>query len=134
MDATPKVWTAAADRLGIIASTLCFLHCLATPVVLSLSAVYAHFLPSEEGTHRTLACLVTLLGVFAVINGYRAHRRRLVLVFTGLGISLVSGAALFGDRLPNHWCEVSLTLAGGCCMIAAHRMNHTFCRRCVRCD
>ena len=134
MVATPKVWSTVADRLGIIASTLCFLHCLATPVVLSLSAVYAHFLPSEESTHRVLAVLVTLLGVFAIGNGYRAHRKRSVLVFTGLGISLVSSAAVFGDRLPSHWLEVAITLAGGCCMIVAHRMNHTFCGRCVRCE
>ena len=124
-------WTAVADRLGIITSTLCFVHCLAAPVLLSLSAVYAHFLPSEESTHRVLALLVTLLGVFAIGNGFRKHRRPSVLLFTGAGILLVFSAALFGDRLPNHWMEVVLTLVGGCCMIVAHRMNHTFCGRCA---
>lgn len=44
-----------ADRLGIVALTLCFVHCILTPVVLSFSAVWAHYLPSEEKVHRMLA-------------------------------------------------------------------------------
>jgi hypothetical protein len=43
-------WTLAlpVDRIGVWTSTLCVVHCLLTPVVLSPSAVSAHFLPSEE--------------------------------------------------------------------------------------
>src|SRR5258708_11157753 len=45
-----RVLTISADRLGIWASTLCILHCIVAPVVVSLSVVSAHFLPSEEWT------------------------------------------------------------------------------------
>ena len=37
------------DQLGIWTSTLCVIHCLVTPIVLSISAVSAQFLPSEGG-------------------------------------------------------------------------------------
>ena len=127
-------WPVFTDRLGIIASSVCFLHCLAAPVLLSLSAVYAHLLPSEEGTHRALAIVVTLVGAIAIGNGYRKHKRALVLFFTASGLGIIFVAAEFGDRLPHHWNEVALTLIGSCCMIAAHRLNHTFCSRCTRCD
>jgi hypothetical protein len=45
-----RSFTFPVDRIGVWTSTLCVIHCLLIPVVLSLSAVSAHFLPSEERT------------------------------------------------------------------------------------
>lgn len=126
-------WTHKADRIGIAASTLCFLHCLATPVLLSLSAVSAHFLPSEEWTHRGTAVSVTLIGVVALGFGYQRHRRKLSLALAGLGLTLILLGAFFGDRLASHRQEVLITLAGSSLMISAHRLNHTFCKNCRNC-
>jgi len=134
MSVGSRPFTAAVDRVGVWASALCFVHCVATPVVLSLSAVSAHFLPSEEHTHRVMAVLVTALGAAALVGGYRRHKRRSILVLMIAGLALIFTGAWFGDCLPNHWAEVGITLAGSCLMIAAHRRNHTFCQRCVRCD
>jgi hypothetical protein len=64
----------AFDRLGVIASAGCAVHCIAMPFVLSFLAVYAHFLPTEEYVHRTLAVVVSLLGAIALGAGYRKHR------------------------------------------------------------
>lgn len=134
MSSPSSTLTARLDRAGIYASALCFVHCLATPIVLSLSAVTAHFLPSEEHTHRTMAVLVTILGALALGSGYRRHKQRSILVLMAAGLALIFFGAYFGDSLPNHWCEVAITLAGSLCMITAHRRNHTFCQRCVRCE
>lgn len=123
----------SADRLGIIASTVCFAHCLLTPIVLSLSIVSAHFLPSEERTHRVLAVLVAALGALAFIRGYRKHRKLRVPLCMLIGITLIFGAAWWGDRFTSHFTEVLVTLSGSCFMIVAHRMNHTFCKACERC-
>jgi uncharacterized membrane protein YfcA len=122
------------DRLGVIASTACVIHCLLAPIILSLLAVYAHFLPSEEHTHRVLAVLVTLLGALAIVTGYQRHKKPLVLLLMGAGLTLIFVGAFAGDRFHSHWSEVSITLAGSCCMIAAHRQNHTFCRNCETCN
>ena len=126
-------WSTVADRAGIAASALCFVHCLATPILLSLSAVYVHFLPSEERTHRILAIGVTLIGVTALGLGYRRHKRKTSLIVAGIGVILIFMGAFFGDKLPAHWQEVVITLAGSCCMIAAHRLNRTFCNSCKSC-
>ena len=125
-----RVLAIPADRLGIWASTLCIVHCIVTPVVLSLSVVSAHFLPSEERTHRTLALLIAMLGVFALIKGYRRHRRLRVVLFMGVGLTSIFAGAYWGDRLPSHVTEVVITFVGSCFMIAAHRLNHTFCKDC----
>src|ERR1700760_1661740 len=113
------------DQIGVWTSTLCVVHCLLTPIVLSLSAVSAHFLPSEERTHRTLAVAIAALGAFALIKGYRRHRSSRVLMLMVIGLAFIFGGAYWGNHLPSHAVEVVVTLVGSGFMIAAHRTNHT---------
>lgn len=122
-----------ADRMGIWMSALCVVHCIGTPVLLSFSAVAAHFLPGEESTHRALATCVAALGAMALLRGFRLHGRKRILVCMALGLSLIFFGAWFGDSLPGHWYEVLVTVLGSSFMIAAHRMNHTFCQDCRTC-
>ena len=131
--ATKKPFAISADHLGIGASALCVVHCLLTPILISFSAVFAHFLPSEEKTHRILAIVVTALGASALITGYRSHRRPHVLILAAIGLACIFAGAFWGDALPAHWMEVLITFTGSAFMIAAHRINHTFCRNC-RCS
>ena len=118
------------DQIGIWTSTLCVIHCLLTPIILSLSAVSVHFLPSEERTHRILAVAIAALGAVALVRGYRNHRSSCVLLLMVVGLAFIFGGAWWGDRLPPHSAEVLVTLTGSSFMIAAHRLNHTFCREC----
>ena len=118
------------DQIGVWTSTLCVIHCLLTPVLLSLSTVSAHFLPSEERTHRTLAIVIAAVGAIALVKGYRRHRSSRVLVLMVVGLTFIFGGAYWGDHFPSHAAEVLVTLVGSGFMIAAHRINHTFCREC----
>jgi hypothetical protein len=123
----PRQW---ADRLGLWTSSLCVVHCLLTPVLISSSAVLAHFLPAEESVHRRLALLVALFGAVALLIGFRKHGRKRILVLMAMGLGLIAAAAWFGDRLPSHTYEVAVTMVGSALMITAHRLNHTFCASC----
>jgi len=125
-----RVLTFPADEIGIWASGICMVHCLLTPVVLSLSAVSVHFLPSEERTHRVLAVSIAFVGALALVKGYRRHKKRRIPLLMAIGLAFIFGGAWFGDRLPSHAIEVVITLIGSGFMIAAHRTNHTFCRHC----
>ena len=118
------------DQIAVWTSTACVIHCLLTPVVLSISAVSAHFLPSEEKTHRTLAVAIAALGAIALVRGFRRHRSSRVLALMVVGLAFIFGGAYWGDRLPSHAAEVVVTLIGSGFMFAAHRRNHTFCRDC----
>jgi uncharacterized membrane protein YfcA len=119
-----------ADKLGIAASVLCFVHCIATPIVLSFASVWAHYIPSEERFHRTLAVLVATIGGFAILSGYSRHRRKRVLLLMASGLCCIFAGAWWGNSLPSHLVEVLVTLMGSCLMISAHLINHTFCRHC----
>jgi MerC mercury resistance protein len=118
------------DQLGIWTSALCVVHCVLTPVLLSISAVWVHFLPSEERTHRMLAVIIATLGALALVKGYRNHRRLRVLLLMVVGLSCIFASAYWGNTLPSHRIEVLITFIGSGFMITAHRMNHTFCREC----
>ena len=124
----PGIW---ADRMGIWASALCIVHCLLTPILLSMSAVFAHFLPSEERTHRSLAVFIAFVGAIALIRGFREHRRVRVICLMAAGLACIFFAAYQGDRLLGHWGEVGITFLGSVLMISAHRLNHTFCKDCA---
>jgi MerC mercury resistance protein len=130
MSTSSRISVFSADNLGIWASTLCVVHCIVTPVLISLSAVFAHFIPGEERTHRTLAIGVATLGAIALVKGFRTHRRRRILALMALGLGFIFAGAFYGDRLPSHGYEVAVTMTGSALMIWAHRMNHTFCSDC----
>jgi hypothetical protein len=127
----PALWP---DRMGVWTSALCIIHCLLMPVLLSMSAVFVHFLPSEERVHRSLALAIAAIGAIALIRGIRIHRRLCVLYLMAAGLACIFFAAFQGDRLPGHWMEVTITFAGSILMIAAHRLNHTFCNDCACAD
>jgi hypothetical protein len=133
MSTTSRVSAFSADKLGIWASALCVVHCIVTPALISASAVFAHFIPGEEKTHRTLAVGVAALGAIALVKGFRTHGRRRILGLMALGLGFIFAGAFYGDRLPSHGYEVVVTMAGSVLMICAHRMNHTFCSDCRRC-
>ena len=118
------------DRLGVLASSLCFFHCLLAPVLISLPAVFAHSLPSEERAHRILAVVVAALGALALIRGFRTHGRIRIIAYMIAGLLCILLGAWFGDHLPSHRVEVLITCLGSTLMIVAHRLNHTFCRSC----
>jgi hypothetical protein len=130
---TRRLLAIPADRLGVWTSALCVIHCIVTPILISLSAVSAHFLPSEERTHRSLAVIIATLGALALVKGYRSPRSLRVLFLMISGLGCIFAGAYWGDRLPSHRYEVLVTLCGSSLMIAAHRLNRTFCRNCRSC-
>ncbi|WP_353072743.1 MerC domain-containing protein [Tunturiibacter gelidiferens] len=133
MNASLRASTFSADSLGVWASALCVVHCVVTPVMVSMSVVMARFIPGEERTHRALAVGVAALGAMALVKGSRTHGRKRILGLMALGLAFIFVGAFFGERLPSHGYEVAVTMTGSALMICAHRMNHTFCRECRRC-
>lgn len=133
MTAARRMLAIPADQIGVWASAVCVVHCMVTPVLISLSVVSVHLLPSEERTHRSLAVIIAALGALALVKGYRSHRRLRVLILMLTGLAFIFGGAYWGDLLPSHRAEVLVTLVGSAFMITAHRINHTFCRNCRSC-
>jgi len=122
------------DAIGMSASTLCVIHCVLLPFVLAFAPTLAHFVPGNEVVHRILAYLLAAVGLIAFWNGYKVHRRRVVLLLLAIGILAITVGAYADSLLPNHTWEVLITVAGSLFLIVAHSLNRTLCRSCRVCN
>jgi hypothetical protein len=121
------------DTIGVGASSLCVIHCIATPILLAFSPALADFLPGTETVHRTLAYLLTAVGLFAFRSGYNVHGRKYVLLLLLAGIVGITVGAYGGFWLPSPLWEHGITFAGSGFLITAHSINRTLCRKCQKC-
>lgn len=83
-----------ADRCGLFFSSLCVLHCLVLPTVISLIPVFVLTVLSTTPLLQIAAfSLSSLLAVSAVGAGYRVHRSRSVVTLAIAGVALQMGSA-----------------------------------------
>jgi len=91
------------DRLGISASALCLVHCVALPFLLAGMPALARFESSlGTGFHIVMAVLVTATVVPALRGGFKRHRDVPTLAFGGWGLSLILIGLLAGDGHGGH--------------------------------
>lgn len=124
--------TSRADRRGILLASLCFIHCVAGPILLS----YAGF-SSLIGVSEKLEPLFLLgsgaMGIIAFVPAYRKrHGRRscLVLFASGLFCLLLRRHI----ELPAFSTEPVVTAVGAGLIIGAHVLNLRCSKRCRCCD
>ncbi len=116
-----------ADRLGIGASVLCLIHCLALPFALTLFAGWGG---SDHGSFHLLAALTTLpIAIAAGWPGYRVHRKRHVVALFVAGGLLIAGA-LPAEAWLGHAGHIGLTVAGSLLLVVGHVRNWTLRERC----
>ncbi len=119
-----------ADYFGMTASTLCLLHCLGTPLLLSLFPLLG-LGEQDEVFHRYMAVMVTLPVLLALIPGFLAHRRWSILALGGFGLTCFIAAILVIGPLYGETAENVLAVFAGAHLFAAHFKNRTSCRRCM---
>jgi MerC mercury resistance protein len=112
-----------ADVLGMAASLICMIHCLAMPFVLTLAPSLAPGLVHDERTHYFLAMFVTAFCLFGILPGYVRHNRKNVLYTMLAGLTLVLFATFvvgytFGERF-----EIPIITIGNLLVVAAHYRN-----------
>ncbi len=132
------------DALGIFASTLCLIHCLAFPLLAAAGAFFfaadSMFVaktsagslcgvsPVDFWIHTGLLGAVAPFGVTAWGLGYRRHRDANILLLGMIGVGLLITALLFGHHLMDGQGEPLMTLAGSIAIVAAHLLNRRQCR------
>ncbi|WP_035349570.1 MerC domain-containing protein [Edaphobacter aggregans] len=121
-----------ADLAGATASGICLVHCLLTPLVISLFPDVIPYLPGDARIHRALAVGIVLLGAVAFVPGYRIHRRKSLLVLIGAGISLILTVAWTAEAM-SRTTELALSIPGSLMLVTAHLLNRSFCRQCKTC-
>lgn len=111
------------DRIGISASLLCVLHCLLTPFLILLMPVLGEW-TSHTTFHSLIVFIVVPVAVWALWNGYRAHRLKRVIVLGTLGLALLCVAMV----VPNPQYETVFMIVAGLTLASAHLSNIRACQ------
>jgi hypothetical protein len=124
--------TSSADRRGMLLASLCFVHCVAGPILLSLAGLSSLVNLSETVEPLFLLGSATL-GVIALVPAYRKkHGRASCLALFACGFLCL--------LLRRHigWGAISVEPIaaglGASLIIGAHVLNLRFSRSCACCD
>jgi hypothetical protein len=93
------------DRLGVMASVLCAIHCAVTPLILLFAPAFGQIW-AHPASHWIVALLVVPLAAVTMAQGFRKHRRISVMVAGIAGVTLV----VAGAAIPNWSKQVSYVL------------------------
>ena len=124
-----------SDKLGIILSALCCLHCMALPVVLIIAPSFSRYF-EHELVHILTFLTVVPLGLYAFITKLKIHEDKTPLYFGIFGIVMFAGSIIFHEALgesTSELLEISFSIIGGLSLIYAHITNIRLCR-CKTCD
>lgn len=92
-----------SNLYGLILAFGCVIHCMTMPLLLaSLPAWGLTWLVSPR-LHQVLALLGIAIGLWALLPGWKAHRRSTVILLAGSGLLIMNYAAFFGTEC----CQVA---------------------------
>ena len=83
-------WT---DRMGMLASIGCAIHCAAMPLVIVYLPSLGLSWMSGEGFHRWMALICAAIAISAFVPGWRRHRKLAPAILGLVGIGMLSSAA-----------------------------------------
>ena len=110
------------DSLGIFASAVCMVHCLALPLIMAALPLTTTWL-GHDNVHYLLAGWVLLFCLAAIVPGYLKHRQLNILICMLVGLGLVL-AATFGLHLGlAESLEIPMITLGNMLVILAHWRN-----------
>lgn len=115
---TQIVRNGTLDRIAMVLSGLCLVHCLATAIVLAtLSTVGGLF--GDPIIHEAGLALAIILGIVALGNGILKHGRFLPPSIGALGIGAMTAAL----TLPHGGSEMVATMLGVVLLATGHFLN-----------
>ena len=117
------------DRIGVVASCACAVHCALMPALLGLLPLVGLGWLAEERTEWILVCASSAVGVTSLLPSYlRQHRRASPsATFAGGMALIVAGRVLFEARAG---VEAASVVSGAVLVASAHFLNRRLCRSC----
>lgn len=106
------------DRVGVLLSGLCAVHCLASLLLVSFLGLGGEVLLSPA-IHRVGLAMAVLVGAVTIGIGVRRHGQRGPLVIGSIGIALMATAVV----VQHGAVEAFLTIAGVAFVATAHILN-----------
>ena len=117
------------DRVAIVLSTICIVHCLAMPFVVALLPVAAFAIGGDGHFHSLMLWFVVPTSVLGFGLGLRVHRRFDIVAMGMLAIAALAVTALWGHSQWDPSVEVVVNVASSVLLAAAHWRNFREVRR-----
>ena len=108
------------DRLGIGFSGLCALHCLLTPVIVSLIPLWPTLDIFHEYIHLSFIIILPPIAYFSL---RKKHESPAIMVLMIVGLLTITGAWFLADVLGDIG-ETVVTLIGSFFLITGHWLNY----------
>ena len=118
------------DKVGILCSGACAIHCIMTPIITLGSPAIASFFKSEW-LHIGLLLLLIPVAIFAFLNGQKSHRKNRPFIIGIIGIIFLISAVVFESllKIEIKYFETILTFIGCIFLIYAHFLNIRYLRQ-----
>ena len=128
--AAPKSarWWHLADRVGASASFLCAIHCALLPFVLTVLPLLGLGFLAGHQFERGFVLFAATLALFALVGGYRRHRRPLPLLLAAPGLALLLLGVTWATEY-NIVVHSVMVACGGLLLASAHFVNLVIDRR-----
>lgn len=104
------------DQSAITVSTLCLIHCLVLPIIVTSLPVLG-VLAEAEWLHRLFVLIAIPLSLIAFLPPLKTGYKHAMRIFAFCGVSLLAASA-FVERLHDY--ETQLTVIGALMLGAAH--------------
>lgn len=108
------------DSLAIGASAVCLVHCLLVPALIVLLPALGAWLAFPESFHVLALAFAVPASAFALVGGYRRHRRLRPVGLALVGLALL---ALGAFAAPSETAETALTVPGAIALAIGHAFN-----------
>lgn len=112
----------AGDRIGMLGSVVCALHCALVPVLISLLPALGLGLFASADLDQGFAVFAGVLGVATLSVGFRRHRAFHAWALLLPGLALI-WAGSFTELHDHSLAHVSMMVVGGLLVAGAHLLN-----------
>jgi hypothetical protein len=119
------------DKAGMIASAVCAIHCIISPILLVVISFYSLRAGLNQDAEWLFVGVSIMLGTVGLLPSYlRVHRQT-----TALGVFACGSALILLGKLvvPLGDIEAVLVIMGALMIAAAHATNRFLCRTCPQC-
>jgi hypothetical protein len=129
----PSRWLRSwsGDDLGIFASAVCLVHCLALPAIMSILPLFM-FQHSTSVFHAVMLILIIPTTFYALWQGSKRHNSRKPIILAVIGIGFLVSEVILHELAVSD--SHLLAPVGGVFLISCHLLNIRTCRKVPHCE
>ena len=123
-----KLAISSADKIAISLSSLCVIHCFATPLLLVLLPATMLVNINPEAFHFWMVLAVIPTSIYALTLGCIRHRRLYIALYAVVGLATLLASVILGEHYLGEIGEKIVTVIGAGIIAYAHYQNFTLCK------